>query len=123
MRDEFARQFFRHFPTAAVLISSDAIAILVTMSNLIRMEICRIECRHAMLRRVAFMNPSGQKAVFEELSARFVLMRARLLEALFGKKPPKAEKSRRRIRRRKRESTRARDLVEEVHSGRLLDNG
>lgn len=83
MRDEFSRQFFARFNTPAKVCSAEACAFLTAMAMFVCLDICRIECRHGMLRK--FINLSTTwKPLLQEISAKFVMMRSRCLEHLFS---------------------------------------
>ena len=79
---EFTKQFFARFNTAARLCSDEARALLVAMAIFVRVEITRIECRHAQLRKMV-MASATWKPLLEEISAKFVMLRSRVLQAMF----------------------------------------
>ena len=82
MQDEFTRLFLARFDTAAKLCSGAARAVLIAMSIFVCLDICRIECRHGMLKK--YINSSATwKPLLQEISAKFVLMRSRVLESIF----------------------------------------
>ena len=90
--DEFTKAFLRRFSTTALLLSRKCTAFLVSLGVFIRFEICRIECRHAYLRKFAFSSLT-RKPTLEDISARYLLLRSRLLEHFLETAAPRTASS------------------------------
>jgi len=82
LRGEFANRVLRHFDTPEKLGSKDFRAAMIGAALLLRWEICRIECRHALCRKWCRGHHTIGLAL-QELSSRFVLTRHRRLQAFF----------------------------------------
>ena len=78
----FTHKFRACFPTEASLRGSKCLAVLRLLAALLRLDTSRIECRHASIRRQLRQKGATWLAAFEEVSASFILMRARILESL-----------------------------------------
>ena len=76
--DELTRRWRRKFHTVALLLSDKCKAILVMLGEACRLDICRVECRHAQLRRFS-RSSSTWLPHLRDLSAYYVLMRHRML--------------------------------------------
>ena len=75
--DEFSRRWRLTFDTVDALLSPKALAMLVMIGLQCRLDISRVECRHAQLRK--FTRRTGTWDVhLNELSAMFLLMRERI---------------------------------------------
>ena len=77
--DECSKQCFDRFPTEAHWRSGTCRAILMSMAIFLRFEICRIECRHSYLRKFALATHTW-RPLLAEISAKYLMLRARLLE-------------------------------------------
>lgn len=99
MKDTFTLDFLQRYPTPQRLQSNDCRAELLVTSLLARRAICRIECRHASLRRRVKMRVQCRRPPLVDLSASFVLMRQRAIERRgCADRPPKVAKVKRRVR-------------------------
>lgn len=78
--DPFTLAFRGHFPSAEMLCSADAQAALTATALLTRTDTCRVECRHAAVRRLRIMRSMTHCQAFADASASFVLRRQRILE-------------------------------------------
>ena len=104
---DFTRQFFRKFDTPEKLISPIARSILSRLAIFTRMEICRIECRNALIKRLTCMYGPGWSNSLATVSASLLMLRSRILEGLFPiaakrDEKPCAAKPRKRSRRTKK---------------------
>ena len=79
--DEFTRRRRRRFYTEVLLLSDKCQALLLMLGEACRLDICRIECRHAQLRRFS-RSSSTWLPHLGDLSAHFVLVRQRMLGKL-----------------------------------------
>ena len=106
---EFTRQFFRKLDTPEKLISPIARSILSCLAIFIRMEIRRIECRNALIKRLTCMYGPGWSNSLANVSAICLMLRSRILEGLFPVaakryEKPCAAKPRKRLRRQKKKN-------------------
>lgn len=71
-----------HFPTLSSLTSPRCTAILSSLAYVLRLDIARIECRHACVRRLLITKGQGVSWVAElsHCSADWVMVRDRLIE-------------------------------------------
>ena len=76
----FSRKFLSKFPTVPALCSMEARMELFAAAVLLRTSICRIECRHALVRRHIHRRVHSHWESFQEASTAFVLARQRILE-------------------------------------------
>jgi hypothetical protein len=79
-RDTFTESFLAVWNTAEKLRSTECRAGLFTLAVLLRVEITRVECRHAYIRRLLRSRNQAPGQRLEETSAHFTLMRQRCLE-------------------------------------------
>ena len=79
MLDEWSRRFLERYDSDLLLLSTNCRAVLIAFATLIRLDICRIECRHNQIRRYAGSMDAALPAL-KQVSAKFVLNRSRLLE-------------------------------------------
>ena len=77
MVDEFSRLFLRKFNTVRALLGKRCRSCLIVMGILLRWEICRIECRHALARKWCLAHGFGID--LKQLSARALLQRHAVL--------------------------------------------
>ena len=84
LRCEFMKAFLKVFHDEPLLLSARCRAILIALAVLARYDICRIECRHNVIRTFAQMAPVGWAPVLEELSAKFMCVRGTRLQNMFS---------------------------------------
>lgn len=75
--DEFTRRFREMFSSPEALRSWKCRGVLVMLGRLLRLDITRIECRHAMLRTLVRKSVTW-KPILAEVSAHFLLSRHRI---------------------------------------------
>lgn len=80
MLDAFSKNFLASWKSEAALSSVAARAELFLIATAMRMEITRIECRHAYIRRLVKLRVQSRKAAIRHASASFVLMRQRCMQ-------------------------------------------
>ena len=90
LRCEFMKAFLKTFPDETALLSPRCRAILIALAALARFDICRIECRHNVLRKFAQLANTGWSPELQELSAKFMCSRGSKLQHCFStdKAPP-----------------------------------
>ena len=91
--DEFSRLFLQDFNTGELLQSARCKALLIAMGIFVRFEITRIECRHAHLLRFVVCNATWKICV-TELSARYLLLRSKLVQSILRPRTSKVAKPR-----------------------------
>ncbi len=85
MRDKFTNRFLSMFPSVAALCSDDCAMTLAIIAISLRLDISRIECRHAWVRRVMLARSSTHGAQFGRASSDFVMMRCRQTGSKLGR--------------------------------------
>jgi hypothetical protein len=97
LRDRFSDKFLKQYPTVEMLLSTHAQASLLALAATMHVDIARIECRHASIRRLMRGSAQTHGADFSKVSADFVMLRQRLLErcGTFSKKSAKQKKPKR----------------------------
>ena len=84
LRCEFMQAFLKTFSDETALLSPRCRAILIALAALARFDICRIECRHNVLRKFAQLANTGWSPELEELSAKFMCSRGSKLQHCFS---------------------------------------
>ena len=117
--DEFSRLFLQDFNTVALLQSARCRSVLIAMGIFVRFEITRIECRHAFLRRIMVSSVTW-KVMLEDMSARYLLLRGKLVQNMFGRgvgaKAAAASRGPKKyVRRQKKESPAHRQIQRNCH--------
>ena len=77
LKCHFTLRFLRQFPTVEALMSASCHLVLRVLAVLLRIDISRIECRHAWIRRFSQIRAQTHSADVAQLSSDFLLMRAR----------------------------------------------
>ena len=90
MKDSWSLWFLSIYDTVDKLLGEGAI-LLAVLGFLLRLEICRIECRNAAIRRLMRSKDSTYCPLIGNTSADFTLLRQRLLERLFTPEPEAPE--------------------------------
>jgi hypothetical protein len=85
LKDDFSRDFLGHF--AGRLLSEESRAMLLAVSIGAHIEICRLECRHATVRRLLRGRNQTWAKPLTSVSTDFVLLRQRLLESASRQQP------------------------------------
>jgi hypothetical protein len=80
IKDTFTRDFCTEYNSVAKLRSEDCRLELLCFGSLLRLDISRIECRHAYVRRLVKSRNQAPGPALEDASAASVLMRQRVLE-------------------------------------------
>ena len=78
--DNFAKDFRRLFPTKERLRSTEAQLILLMYLILVHLTISRVECRHAIVRRLIELLSSTWRADLAKICSDWVLQRQRLIQ-------------------------------------------
>ena len=82
--DSWTRKFLSHFSTVAKLLSDTCRGVLMMIGWLVKFDICQIECRHSMIRRLARQSDTWLP-LFHRVSAGLFLARMRKLSALMSR--------------------------------------
>jgi hypothetical protein len=80
VKDKFTLMFLASFPTVAALQSEECRAELLCCSVMARRAVCRIECRHAALRRRTKRRVQTHRVSLADLSADHLMARQRCIE-------------------------------------------
>ncbi len=80
MHDDFTSDFLRIFPTKKTLTSPQAICTLLLVDMLSSLSTQQIECRHAWIRRTAYLLSQTHAPAFHNLSAQWLFQSARRIE-------------------------------------------
>eukprot|EP00974_Lingulodinium_polyedra_P094265 9135111-Lingulodinium_polyedra.AAC.1 len=89
LMDEWSLAFLAKYGTVEAL-ADHGRSVLVGLGLTLKHDICRIECRHASIRRIIRAMGSTRAAAAEMVSGDFTLLRQRLLEQLLSPAPPAA---------------------------------
>ena len=91
-KDPWTRAFLGYFNTPEKLLG-DGRAILLSLAQVLRYDIARIECRNAAIKKMRRMLASSYAADFAELSADFMMMRTRIIEDFLNRLVAKGTKA------------------------------
>lgn len=75
LKDEWSKRFLMEFSTVETLTSRKALAILVAIGSNTPLDIGRIECRHATLRRILRARSQTHSVAIDRASADFLAIR------------------------------------------------
>lgn len=89
LKDVWSRRWLCHWKTAGGLISQHCLAILLSIALTLRIDIFRIECRHALVRRLVRGKGDTHLADLQQVSAEWLLARQRRLERFWFPDGPK----------------------------------
>ena len=98
--DTFTRRFLQRFDTIDKLVSLDSLATLAAVASVARVDNCRIECKHAVIRRALRQKASTHVPEFDQVAADFLLRHTRSIwhswprcaHSLAAKQPSQATK-------------------------------
>ena len=77
--DAFSSAFLARFPSVQSLCSPPAQAALLALAETVRLDISRVECRHAAIRRLACCKKGTHLSTVEQVSAQYLLQQAQHL--------------------------------------------
>ena len=78
--DEFSRRFLNRFQTPARLLSRQARGVIASLASIVRLDIIRLECKNAQIKRLMRARASTHAAEFGYVSADFILQQQCILE-------------------------------------------
>ena len=78
--DEFSRRFLNRFQTPARLLSRQARGVIASLASIVRLDIIRLECKNAQIKRLMRARASTHAAEFGSVSADFILQQQCILE-------------------------------------------
>ena len=83
MLDEFTRRFFHRFSTVPALLGKRARGALAGLAEVLKDDICAIECRNAAIKRCLRSRSATHPGELPSISGDFLMQRQRVLERLF----------------------------------------